>query len=116
MPSPQPHAPAPRVHRPFVGRDGELGILRGHLGDAGLVAISGDPGIGKTRLAEEFAAEAVAQGALVHWGRCWEGDGAPAFWPWIQILRALNDHAPAAADEDIARVLADLEGRPSEAI
>ncbi len=27
--------------------------------------------------------------AQVLWGRCWEGDGAPAFWPWVQIIRTL---------------------------
>ena len=49
--------------------------------------LSGEPGIGKTRLAEELAHRAVEQGATVRWGRCREGAGAPAFWPWIQILR-----------------------------
>ena len=24
----------------------------------------------------------------VLWGRCWEGDGAPAYWPWIQVIRS----------------------------
>ncbi len=28
-------------------------------------------------------------GAVVLWGRCWEAGGAPAYWPWLQILRAL---------------------------
>jgi tetratricopeptide (TPR) repeat protein len=77
----------------FVGRERELGDLRGALDQAGsghgrLFLLSGEPGIGKTRLAEEIAAEAAAQGVRVVWGRCWEGDGAPAYWPWIQVLRA----------------------------
>ena len=25
----------------------------------------------------------------VAWGRCWEGGGAPAYWPWVQVLRSL---------------------------
>jgi tetratricopeptide (TPR) repeat protein len=49
--------------------------------------VTGETGIGKTRLAEAFAADAEARGAAVRVGRCWETDGAPAFWPWIQILR-----------------------------
>ncbi len=26
------------------------------------------------------------------WGRCWEGEGAPAFWPWVQVVRAYIPH------------------------
>jgi predicted ATPase len=50
--------------------------------------VSGEPGIGKTRLAEEFSARAQARGVRVIWGRRWEGGGAPAYWPIIQIIRA----------------------------
>jgi hypothetical protein len=56
----------------------------------------GEPGIGKTRLAQEIAAHAAARGVSSLWGRCWEAGGAPAYWPWIQILRArLGDLATA---------------------
>jgi DNA-binding winged helix-turn-helix (wHTH) protein len=77
----------------FVGREGVMGELRAALDDAlagrGRVALLvGEPGIGKTRTAEELAAEARARGAVVLTGRCHEGEGAPAFWPWVQILRA----------------------------
>src|SRR5262245_24149157 len=50
--------------------------------------LAGDAGIGKTRLAEQVAAHATARGARVAWGRCWES-GAPAFWPWVQVVRAI---------------------------
>jgi DNA-binding CsgD family transcriptional regulator len=78
---------------PFVGREAELAALTADLdaalaGRGGVVLLAGEPGIGKTRLAEELAAQATARGALVLWGRCWEGEGAPAFWPWIQVVRA----------------------------
>jgi predicted ATPase len=77
----------------FVGRERELAELRAGLrdvtaGHSHLFLLSGEPGIGKTRLAAEFARLATAQGVRVVWGRCWEGGGAPAYWPWIQILRA----------------------------
>ncbi len=40
------------------------------------------------RLAEELAGRARERGAAVLVGRCWEAGGAPAFWPWVQALRA----------------------------
>jgi tetratricopeptide (TPR) repeat protein len=55
----------------------------------GAALLAGEPGIGKTRLAEEVAARARARGVRVVWGRAWEGGGAPAYWPWIQLLRSL---------------------------
>jgi len=63
--------------------------------DTRLVLLTGEPGIGKTRLAEEFAAEAARGGVVVLYGRCWEGEGSPAFWPWIQIIRAHFHGRPA---------------------
>jgi eukaryotic-like serine/threonine-protein kinase len=81
------------VTTPFVGRTAELAVLTADLdaavaGRGGVVLLAGEPGIGKTRLAEELAAHATARGVVVLWGRCWEGEGAPAFWPWVQVVRA----------------------------
>jgi hypothetical protein len=78
-----------------VGRSGELGELRGALDEAHegrglLVLLSGEPGIGKTRLMQEAAREAGERGWRVTAGRCWEEGGAPAYWPWIQAVRALG--------------------------
>jgi len=67
-------------------RQGLDEVLAGH---GRVFLIVGEPGIGKTRLAEETARLASEAGALVCWGRCWEGGGAPAFWPWVQVLRHL---------------------------
>src|SRR5260370_1214218 len=77
----------------FVGGDRDLAELRAGLDDASagrgrLFLLSGEPGIGKTRLAEEISDDAAARGMRVQWGRCWEGGGAPAYWPFIQIIRA----------------------------
>jgi len=78
----------------LVGRDGELAELLAGLEDAAcgagrLFLLAGDPGIGKSRLAGEAAARARDRGITVAWGRCWEAGGAPAYWPWVQALRAL---------------------------
>jgi DNA-binding SARP family transcriptional activator len=76
----------------FVGRQSELAELATGLdatiaGQGHLFLLVGEPGIGKTRLAEEVTREARARGARVLLGRCWEAGGAPAFWPWVQSLR-----------------------------
>lgn len=76
----------------FVGRERELGELLAALTEAEggrgrLFLLGGEPGIGKSRLADELAARASERGALVLWGRCWEAGGAPAYWPWVQSLR-----------------------------
>jgi len=65
-------------------------------GQARFVLLSGDPGIGKSRTAEEVAAYARGRGAQVLWGRCYESDGAPPFWPWVQVLRAALGKADEA--------------------
>jgi DNA-binding CsgD family transcriptional regulator/tetratricopeptide (TPR) repeat protein len=75
-----------------VGRSVELGELRVALteslgGSNRVVLITGEPGVGKTTLAIQLAGEAEALGAAVRWGRGSEREGAPAFWPWIQIVR-----------------------------
>jgi tetratricopeptide (TPR) repeat protein len=88
----------------FVGRTRELAELCGALDEGGerqsqLFLISGEPGIGKTRLVDELSARARARGLRVLWGRCWEGEGAPAFWPWIQVIRtALTSVRPEQRD------------------
>jgi eukaryotic-like serine/threonine-protein kinase len=97
----------------FVGRERELAELRAGLADvtAGhghLFLLSGEPGIGKTRLADEFGRLAVAQGVRVAWGRCWEGGGAPAYWPWIQVVRACLTEA----DAEQRRVILGSEATP----
>ncbi|MBA3263236.1 MAG: AAA family ATPase [Thermoleophilaceae bacterium] len=81
--------------RPFVGRVTELEELRAALDLTAarrgfLFLLSGEPGIGKTRLMHELAREAGERGWRVAAGRCWEEGGAPAYWPWIQAVRALG--------------------------
>ena len=79
----------------FVGREAELERLRGAFdeafaGQGSLVMLVGEPGIGKTRTAHELATYARMKGAQVLWGRARESEGAPAFWPWIQVGNAFS--------------------------
>jgi class 3 adenylate cyclase/DNA-binding CsgD family transcriptional regulator len=98
----------------FVGRAREVGQLRRRLagaeqGTGGVVLIAGDAGIGKTRAMEEVAAIARPQGFDVLWGRCYEGEGAPAFWPWVQVLRDyIAERDPAALRDRLGAAVADI--------
>jgi DNA-binding SARP family transcriptional activator/DNA-binding CsgD family transcriptional regulator len=80
----------------LVGRGAELAHLRDALrraasGHGGAVVLVGEPGVGKTTLAEAAAHLAAASGATIAWGRCPDAASAPAYWPWSQMLRALPD-------------------------
>jgi DNA-binding CsgD family transcriptional regulator len=110
-------APAGR----FVGRLRELETLRGTLEQVlarhgRIVLLAGEPGIGKTRTAQELALLAEHQGATVLWGHCPEEAGAPPYWPWVQVIRAalrtadpraLLTHVGSAAG-DIADIVPEI--------
>ena len=87
--------------RIFVGREREMAELMAFLdssmaGQGRLVMLAGEPGIGKTRTATELASKAQERGAQVYWGWCYEGEGAPPYWPWIQSIRSYVRTATAA--------------------
>ena len=52
-----------------------------------MVMLAREPGIGKTRIAQELAGLAEQRGARVLWGWCYEQGGAPSYWPWVQPIR-----------------------------
>jgi class 3 adenylate cyclase len=108
----------------FVGREKEMDELRAGLEDSlsgrgRLMMLVGEPGIGKTRTSEEFATYARLRSVQVLWGRCYEGEGAPAYWPWVQIIRSyvhdkepkelMSEMGPGAAD--IAQVVSEVGER-----
>ena len=85
----------------FVGRTIEMaqlsaGLARASEGQGRIILLAGEPGIGKTRLWQEFAEDAHSQGATTLYGRCYDGDGAPPYWPWVQALR---DHVRSTASD-----------------
>ena len=86
------------AERPFVGRDHAMealrsGWLRAAEGRPSLRLITGEPGIGKTRLAAAFADEVQAEGALVLYGRCDE-DPLISYQPFVEALRELISSQP----------------------
>lgn len=106
-PSPQAAASQPvSPSNTLVGRDGELAqlvaALDGSAASSTFAVVEGEPGIGKTRLADELRIIAEARGALAVWGRSDEGGAAPALWPWLTILRTVasrvGDVPPALAE------------------
>ncbi|HEY0189478.1 MAG TPA: BTAD domain-containing putative transcriptional regulator, partial [Kofleriaceae bacterium] len=100
---PPPVAPLPprlRHHggQPFVGRAAERAALDAALDRVGggerlAVLLSGEPGIGKTRLAVELAGDAAARGFTPLAGRCDEDLGR-SFQPFEEALGALADRLP----------------------
>ena len=108
----------------FVGREEETQELRAALasvfsGEGKVVLLTGEPGIGKTRLAEELATYARLRNAQVLWGRCHERAGQPSYWPWVQAIRSYahtrdlqaleSDLGSGAAD--IAQVVTEIRDR-----
>jgi hypothetical protein len=119
----------------LVGRGEVLARLRRAVEEAAagrgqVVLLTGDAGIGKTAVASAVADHARRAGAQVAWGSAWQGEGAPGYWPWVQVLRSLDpggrtwpppapaaEQAPAAArfqlfDELTSTLLARARQRP----
>ncbi len=86
------------IGRIYVGRDGEVERLarlwkEASAGERRLAFITGEPGVGKTRLAGELAKQVHVDGAAVLAGRCDEDLGVP-YQPFVEALRHFVDHAP----------------------
>jgi eukaryotic-like serine/threonine-protein kinase len=111
----------------FVGRQREMDNLKSIFeevlaGKGRMVTLVGEPGIGKTRTAQELATYASMRGAQVLWGRSYESGGAPPYWPWVQAIRShvastepdmLRDQMGSAAPI-IAEIIADVREKLSD--
>ncbi|MEE8347866.1 MAG: protein kinase, partial [Dehalococcoidia bacterium] len=85
----------------FVGRREEMSQLKAALdstlsGRGSLVMLAGEPGVGKTRLAREFAVYAGLRGAEVLSGRCYESEASIPYLPFVQALRQHVQSRPEA--------------------
>ena len=122
---PSPHLVLGKSRQPpLVGRERELGVLIERLtaagrGDSGIVLLSGEPGVGKTRLLNELADRAGAKGWRVLVGHAFDSEGMP---PYLPFLEALHEHVRTCpldalmaqlgdAVEEIAFVLPELGRR-----
>ena len=108
----------------FVGRQKEMDDLKAALEDSlsgrgRMVTLVGEPGIGKTRTSQELATYANLRNAQVLWGRCYEEQGVPPYWPWVQAIRSYvreKDPQELSAEmgsgaSEIAEIVSDVRER-----
>jgi len=86
---------------PFAGRAAELALLddvrtQADAGRLQVALLGGEPGVGKTSLAAQWARTAHRKGAAVAFGSCQEGLSVP-YLPWITALGHLVAHASESA-------------------
>lgn len=109
-------------HVQLIGRQSDLQALqalwaRTQLGHAHLALISGEPGIGKTRLVREFQAQVKSAGATVLIGGCYEFETAAPYFPVVEALRTwvgaqselVLRHKIGAMAPELARLVPEIE-------
>jgi DNA-binding SARP family transcriptional activator len=94
--APSPGRPAPLSEPGIVGRRAEMARLgeaieRAKRGAGSFLLIEGEAGIGKSHLLAAMLRAAGDEGLVVTSGNCFEGGGAPPYWPWAQAVRGVAD-------------------------
>jgi len=109
----------------FVGRAAELATLKAAVESAlegrcnSLVLVTGEPGIGKTRLADEAGVYAILRGAQVLTGHCYETEAGVPYLPFAEAIRAYVSSRPDDAlrqelgegASDVAKLVSEVRGR-----
>ena len=100
QPAPTEEESPPSPTSELVGRKRELSRLSEIInaargGKGATVLISGEPGVGKTRLAEEASAVAATFGFSALTGRCFEEVGSPPYGPFLEMVNAATNAMPA---------------------
>ena len=119
----QPRVDRPLVSPVIVGRGSYLDALELALaavagGNGGTVLISGEAGVGKSRLLGEAELRAERRGMAIERGNCWENDRALPYAPVLDLLRSLlfahSPHEPAAGWQpyapELVKLLPELAG------
>ncbi|MDM4762851.1 BTAD domain-containing putative transcriptional regulator [Galbitalea sp. SE-J8] len=100
-------------HPAPIGRDGEVALVRAAIAQLGrAVVLEGEPGIGKTRVAEYAADLARDRGIRVVWARASDGPGTPPLWVWELALADLSrahDAEPRAGAAIIRSLAGDAD-------
>jgi DNA-binding winged helix-turn-helix (wHTH) protein len=121
-------AVATALHEPpLVGREHALERLHAALaaargGQGSMCFLTGEAGIGKTRVGEALAQVARAQSVAVAWGHCHDAGETPPLWPFAQIVRelvtqtslSLQDARFASVRSELARLLPELAPEHAE--
>jgi AAA ATPase domain len=105
----------------LAGRAAELSILRAaaeaaQAGRFSAVLISGEPGIGKSRLTEEVRTYARALGFETAAGRCFDAQSRVSYFPFIQAFRYLSKHPSSSITPAEQRLAAKRAGQTADVI
>lgn len=121
-PSAPPVSAAPASLPPLVGRHQERAILDGlvtnaRAGKSDVLIVSGEAGVGKTRLLAELRARVEARKGRVLTGRSFEMETGQPYRPWIDVLRGMAvDEVPRHLHGDLAPILPELGPPSSETV